>query len=89
MHGGLKKRDEKNMAKNVIIDKKLKQIAKLNKQVEELRSKCPHNEYVVISVSNDHDGYSRVVITWHELRRCILCDERFSINTGEDRSALC
>lgn len=72
------------MATNVVIDKLLKQIDRLHRKVNKLRDQCSHTEYTVISVDNDHDGWSQVEITWHENRRCKICDKWFSVETGKE-----
>ena len=73
------------MAKNLVIDKLLKQVERLNKKIKFWRSQCLHNDYTVRSVSNDHDGWSVcVTVTWTEHRRCNLCDEYFSVVTGKE-----
>jgi len=54
--------------------KKLKKehVQEINSKIEELQNKCTHN-FKEISHSDDHDGYSRVTITYTTTYKCKEC----------------
>jgi len=74
------------LATNIVINKMLKSLERLEEKIKKARAVCPHDEYEVRSNYNDHDGWSKVVATWYQTRKCKLCDEILTVKTGEDRS---
>ncbi len=72
------------MATNIVIEKILKQITRLNVKLTTLRNSCPHNDYEKKGQWNDHDGWSQVERTWYENRKCNICDKDFTVQIGKD-----
>jgi hypothetical protein len=56
-------------------------IAKLYDQIKEVQAECPH-DWEVVDSYNDHDGWSRVTITYYERRKCRVCEKTETVETG-------
>lgn len=55
----------------------------LDAQVEALCDACPH-DWEELSRGDDHDGYSRVAITYYVTYRCRVCDKRKTDTTTSE-----
>lgn len=51
----------------------------------ELQEACSHEDYDVVSRYNDHDGWSKVEISWYESRKCRICDKAMTILVGTEK----
>lgn len=60
-----------------------KRLEKVKKEIKTAQDACPHASYDVLRRGNDHDGWSYVLITYSETRKCLDCGKIWSETTGQ------